>query len=365
MNPPAFVSRGFRALGLLAVLWLAGCGNIDRTALPPERVALTLASLPKGAPSLPPDLAARVRALDPSQVTTRDVHEVLSKLPAPRVINIHGGIASVIPRMVSFSQFLIGMGYPASSLTNLSDGTYSFSCYESADKIAGVIAWHYEREGLRPMMVGHSQGGMQVVKVLHKLAAKPPAQLAVWNPLTWEAEDRFEIRDPLTGRPRPVVGLVLPYATAVGAGGLTRLLPNQWDMTFRLRSIPNSVEEFTGFCLKFDILGGDLMGYGSGNEFESDGTAVVRNVWLPTEYDHGRIPDTEHLAQNPELVEWIQRYQPSPAPVSTPTVDRSLPGNSENILWAAEVWFHIKKHWVLELQRVLAARAPAPQAALP
>ena len=66
------------------------------------------------------------------------------------------------------------MGYPAGSLTNPSDGTYSFSCYESSEKIAGVIAWYYEKEGLRPMMVGHSQGGMQVVKVLRNLAASLP-----------------------------------------------------------------------------------------------------------------------------------------------------------------------------------------------
>jgi hypothetical protein len=71
------------------------------------------------------------------------------------------------------------MGYPAASLTNPSDGTYTFSCYENSEKIAGVMAWYYEKEGLRPMMLGHSQGGMQVVKVLHRLADKPPPSLHV------------------------------------------------------------------------------------------------------------------------------------------------------------------------------------------
>ena len=46
----------------------------------------------------------------------------------------------------------MGMGYPGASITNPGDGTYTFSCYESSEKIAGVIAWYYEREGLRPMM---------------------------------------------------------------------------------------------------------------------------------------------------------------------------------------------------------------------
>ena len=140
----------------------------------------------------------------------------MAGMPAPHFFNIHGGMARVIPRMVRFSEFLIGMGYPAISLTNPSDGTYSFSCYESSEKIAGVIAWFYEKEGLRPMMVGHSQGGMQVVKVLYLFAAKPGAKLHVWNPLTWKKENRCEIRDPLTGSMRPVVGLQLPYATSVG-----------------------------------------------------------------------------------------------------------------------------------------------------
>jgi len=88
---------------------------------------------------------------------------------------------------------------------------------------------------------------MQAVKVLDELAGKPTSRLAVWNPLTWKKEKRCEITDPLTGQNRPVVGLQLPYVTGMGGGGLTRALPNQWDMAFRLRTIPDSVEEFTGF----------------------------------------------------------------------------------------------------------------------
>ena len=139
-----------------------------------------------------PELEDRILALDPTQVTEQDIREVLAHAPAPRVINIHGGVARVIPHMVSFSEFLIGMGYPAGSLTNPNDGTYSFSCYESSERIAGMIAWFYEKEGLRPLMVGHSQGGMQVVKVLDKFARNPSSPLPVWNPLTWQPEDRCE-----------------------------------------------------------------------------------------------------------------------------------------------------------------------------
>lgn len=337
-------------------LLLAGCGMYHRKGLEPAQVQMFEGTFKQPEPLFSSELKKEILALDPKRVTARDVHEVLSRTPAPRVINIHGGIASVIPRMVSFSEFLIGMGYPSISLTNPSDGTYSFSCYESSQKIAGVIAWYYEKDGLRPMMVGHSQGGMQVVKVLYKFAGSPSSRLQVWNPLTWKEEDRTEIVDPLTGRSRPVVGLQLPYVTSVGAGGLTRVLPNQWDMTFRLRTIPNSVEEFTGFCKQNDILGGDFMGYGSANEFESGGTAKVRNVWLPTEYKHGEIPDTKRLLNNPAMVDWINDYQPDEAPISKSKLDVKFDGDSSHILWAADVWYSIKKHWVLELQRLIRAR---------
>lgn len=206
------------------------------------------------------------------------------------------------------------------------------------------------------MMVGHSQGGMQAVKVLYQFAAKPSARRHVWNPLTWEQEPRCEITDPVTGRRRPVAGLKLPYATAVGAGGLTRLLPNQWGMTFRLRTIPDSVEEFTGFCKKHDLLGGDFLGYGPANHFKSGGTALVRNIWLPTEEKHGEIPDTKHLLKSQEIRDWISRYRPAPEPIATPGVPPHFDADSSHILWAAEVWYSIKKHWVLELQRLLRAQ---------
>jgi hypothetical protein len=346
----------FSLLIVCAAAMLSGCGVYHRQGLAPAQLRQVESTFTGRAPRFSPELEKRILALDPTNVTAQEVRGVLSQAPAPRIVNIHGGVASVIPRMVSFSEFLIGMGYPAVSLTNPSDGTYSFSCYESSEKIAGTIAWHYEKEGLRPMLVGHSQGGMQVVKVLHQFAAGPSARLHVWNPLTWQTEKRCDILDPLTGRMRPVGGLQLPYATSVGAGGLTRILPNQWDMTFRLRTVPDSVEEFTGFCKAFDLLGGDFLGYGSANHFKSGGTAVVRNVWLPTEYKHGEIPDTKHLLNDPKMVDWINRYRPANEPVARPELDVPFDADSSHILWAAEVWFSIKKHWVLELQRLIRAQ---------
>jgi hypothetical protein len=352
------VSQRALSIVLLGSFLFAGCGKLHREGLGPARLRQAEGAYTSRQPRLSPELESRILALDPAQVSAQDVRGVLAQAPAPRIINIHGGVARVIPYMVSFSELLIGLGYPAGCLTNPNDGTYSFSCYESSELIAGMAAWYYEKEGLRPMLVGHSQGGMQVVKVLDQFASKPTSELQVWNPLTWKPEGRCEIVDPLTGQKRPVVGLQLPYATAVGAGGMTRILPNQWDMTFRLHTIPDSVEEFTGFCKGGDLTGGDFLGYGSANHYKASGTAAVRNVWLPASYKHGSIPDTRHLLKDARLVDWINRYRPGPKPVSEPTFDLKVDADSRNILWAADVWYSIKKHWVLELQRRIRAQCP-------
>ena len=128
-------------------------------------------------------------------------------------------------------------------------------------------------------------------------------------------------------------------------------------MTGRLKSIPDTVEDFTGFCKGADLLGGDeLLGYGSLNEYSAIGTAKVRNVWLPTFYRHGHVPDTEHLLQSRPMREWINNYHPPDKRTNRPELDQQFEGNSVNIIWAAEVWYDIKKHWVLELQRLIKAK---------
>jgi hypothetical protein len=265
--------------------------------------------------------------------------------------------------MVSFSKFLIGMGYLEASIRNPGNGSYTFGYYDSSEKIAGEIAWYYEREGLRPMMVGHSQGGILAVKVLHKLAGDSAKGLPVWNPLTGKTEMRNDITDPLTGTTRSIVGLQVSYATAVGAGGLARILPHQWDMNTRLRKIPDSVEEFTGFHKGLDPLGGDFLGYGPANNYKPTGKAVVRNVRLPSAYWHSTIPNTQHLVKSQKIKDWINQYRPTGKPLDTPSLDVEFDSDTSNILWAADVWFSIKKHWVLELQRVIRAKRALHQGA--
>src|SRR5208283_698329 len=218
-----------------------------------------------------------------------------------------------------------------------------------SEKLAGLIAWYYEKEGMRPMIIGHSQGGMQAVKVLYVLAGSFGEKINVWNPITDEPEDRYSIVDPITGHEQPVVGVKVAYASAVGSGGLTRFLPNQWSMAGKLRRIPDSVDEFTGFSMGLDLFGGDLLGFGGANRYESNGKAAVRNVRLPTGYNHVTIPVTAHLVEDEEIRDWINNY----IPTEEPTLSVAFQRPSNNILWAADVWHSIKKHWVMEVQKLI------------
>ena len=340
-------------LTVTALVLLSGCAGIPTS---PLREAIYTQSVREGTVLrqyvLDSALEEKILALDPERVTESDIREVLSRAPAPRIVNIHGGIFPVYLCMESFSRFLTGMGYPEWRIRNPGDGSFSFSCYKSSEKIAGAVAWYYEREGMRPMMIGHSQGGIQAVKVLYELAGSLREKVAVYNPLTGEREERYSILDPFTGRERPVVGLQVSYATAVGSGGFTRFFPNQWVMAGRLRTIPDTVVDFTGFVVGLDLLGGDLLGFGPANRYVANGKAKVRNVQLPLGYNHVTIPVTAHLSESPEIRDWINRY----IPTEDPKLDVTFKSDSKNIVWAADVWTSIKKHWVMELQRLIRAR---------
>ena len=322
--------------------------------------------------ALPAEAKERILALDPQHVTEDVICDLLSKLPAPRIINIHGGLLPIKYRMNSFAQFLIGMGYPEASIRDPADGAYTYGYYDGSDKLAGAIAWYYERDGLRPMIVGHSLGGIQAIRVLHRLAGESGTTLTVWNPVTRCEEKRDVITDPLTGETRPVIGVQVSYASAAVAGGLGRILPGQWDMNTKLRKIPDSVEEFSGFQKGLDFLGGDFMGFGPANDYHPTGTAIVRNVRLPSLGGHTALPDTKDLLKSQEIKDWINDYDPARFDSTEPqAAERAQKGLSETapevnlgtvfenarILWAAEVWHGIKKHWVLELQHLIQARS--------
>ena len=353
------MSRASAALRALLVIALALA--IGSCATAPPR------SEPAGRPapgsvlrSLQLDHAAedRILALDPEHVSGEQLHEILATAPAPHILLLHGGIWPVYLAMNSFADFLLAMGYPEASLRRLDgerDNPYSYSPYQDSKQLAGMIAWYYERDGLRPMMVGHSQGGIQAVKVLYELAGDYHAEIAVWNPQTNTAEDRVTIVDPLTGATRPVVGLSVCYASAVGAGGVAFALPNQWSMVHRLRTIPDTVDDFTGFIIGVDLIAFSFPGSRGADLYRHNGTAVVRNVILPSAYSHVVVPATRDLAASKAMRDWINAYVPGAKEQL-----QSLPqGPSDNVLWAADVWYSLKKHWAIEAQRLIRAKRAA------
>ena len=291
----------------------------------------------------------RILALDPEKVTPADVRDVLRKGPTPRIMLLHGGIYPVHLSMVSFGEFLVEMGYPEARIRDPYDGAWSHSPYEDAERLAGIAAWYYEKDGMPPMMIGHSQGGMQAVKVLHVLNGEYAPAVAVWNPLTDFAEGRTAITDPLTGRTQPVVGMRLAYVSSVGAGGAAFLLPNQWTLLGKLRTIPDTVEEFTGYSIDVDFWAWTLPGVDATRKFENHGKATVRNVTLPASIGHVTAPVSSSLPAKPALRAWIEAYYPGTA-VQPP------PGSEDNIWWAADVWFTVKKYWVIEAQRFIRAK---------
>jgi hypothetical protein len=295
-----------------------------------------------------PNIKKKILDLDPEHISEKDVREVMSKFSAPKIINLNGSIPVVT--MDSFSRFLIAMGYPENKVRNPFSGDYSYSSYVNSKKLAGIVAWHYEQEGMMPIIIGHSQGGMLVVKVLYELAGEFNEEIPVWNPIINKSEERHTIVDPLSGIERPVVGLRVGYSSAIGTGKLMRFFLGQWNMLSRLRKIPDTTEEFTGYYIKYDFIGSDFIGLGKASKYYPIGSAVVRNIRLPASYSHFRVPLTEHLAMNNETRKWINNYIPTS---EEPEFTVDLDADTDNILFAADIWYRVKKYWCIELQNLM------------
>src|SRR5262249_24424233 len=112
-------------------------------------VCLTCATPAAGADAL--------ASLDCDRLSSRDIHEVLATAPAPRIIAISGSFNAV--SMDPFARLLVAMGYPAERIKNPAGGAWSYSSAGSSARLAGMIAWHYERDGMMPIMIGYSGGG--------------------------------------------------------------------------------------------------------------------------------------------------------------------------------------------------------------
>ena len=191
--------RSFLVYLLVAVIaTTSGCGTAP--VAPRAPVAASAPGSVLRAATMDRALEDRILALDPAKISADDVRDTLSKAPAPRIFLIRGGVYPVYLAMESLGAFLVGMGYPEERVLTPHENDWSLSPYESAPNIAGLIVWCYEHEGVRPTMIGHSQGGIQAVKVLHELAGDWSKDLHPFNPMTGRFEAGTTILDPLTGR---------------------------------------------------------------------------------------------------------------------------------------------------------------------
>jgi hypothetical protein len=334
-------------LGLLG----AACATVPPAALPPSsgQKAENLSVL-RGM-TLGHVLEDRILALDPEHLNAADV-ATLAQGPTPRIFLLHGGVYPVHLAMESFGEFLAGMGYPEARIRDPGNGEWSYSPYDASERLAGLVAWSYEHDALRPMLIGHSQGGLHAVKIIKDLAGLRSPQVYVWNPLKGTAEDRTTITDPLTGAVRPVIGTSVAYASAVGAGGWALALPHQWESLDTLRKIPDNVDEFTGYFISVDLFALSFPGNPLDRRYENSGKTNVRNVMLPADYNHVTVPVTAGLVQYPQVRDWVNAFVPGK------DMDPSaLPGEaSMHVMWAADVWYSIKKHWCIEAQNLIRAR---------
>jgi hypothetical protein len=281
---------------------------------------------------------AALGALDCDRVSAASLVATTPRASAPRVLALHGSVPIVT--MEPFAAFLEAMGYPSERLAHPADGARTLSSFVDARSFAGEIAWHYERDGVMPVLVGHSQGGMVVIKALHELAGRS-GDVPVYDPIAARAEQRTWIVDPADGRRRSVTALRVGFAAALATGSLPRLLLAQWDVLPLLREVPDSVAEFSGFSIPWDPIAG------TGPDpapFRATGRARVRNVVLPSAYSHVGLPDVAHLARQPATRAWIDAW--------TPGAGAALPvgENLDNLLHAADLWHGIKRQWCLAAQ---------------
>ena len=75
---------------LCLVLLVTGCQTLRQEPPACDAQAGAVSSPRQFAP--PPETLERIMALDPEHVTEKDIREVLAGTPAPRLINIHGGL---------------------------------------------------------------------------------------------------------------------------------------------------------------------------------------------------------------------------------------------------------------------------------
>ncbi len=305
-----------------------------------------------------PALQERLLALDPEHISDRDVRETLAQGPTPRIMLLHGGIYPVhladgVVRPIPDAAWAI----PEAQHSRSRRRRLVVQPVRGHRAARGIVAWQYEHDGLRPMLIGHSQGGMQAVKILQELDGRMrrrPARVEPARPLRSRSARR--IVDPLTGtraaRRRRVGRVCLGGRRGRLRRSCCRTNGGSLD---KLRKIPDTVDEFTGYFIerRLDRAGASPATRWTGATNNS-GKAHVRNVDAAGDVQpRRRAARGRSLADEPAVRDWINAYVPGDARDTS-----SLPGDAAgHVLWAADVWYSIKKHWCLEAQHWVRAQS--------
>ena len=175
---------------------------------------------------------------------------------------------------------------------------WSNSPYERARSGAGLVAWYYEQrrhaaDAHRPQPGRHA--GRQDPARAERLVRNrtPPVR-----PRARRIDPESDDRRPADRSPSaPLSGVSVSYVGVVGTGGLSLALPNHWIVASRIRSMPDTVDEFVGYRIGLDLIAWDVPGLEGIKTFHPNGKATVRNVTLPAEYSHvwSRSPRTSPI----------------------------------------------------------------------
>jgi len=289
--------------------------------------------------------AADVASLDCARADALTA-AMLPAARAPHVVMLQGSLGIVT--MEPFGRFLAAMGYPERALVDAHGGAMTTDSDIAGPTLAGALASMHERDGVRPIVIGHSKGGGVVIQTLRALAGVDGNDLPLVDPRTLAPLPRTSYADPATGESRRVVDLKLPLAAAIATGRMPRILRGQFELARVLRDVPDSAESFVGFFIPFDPIAGTFAG--DEDPYRALGRANVRNVVLPPQTSHIGVPRTEALAADPAARAWIERYRPGAG--EPPPALR----DAENLAMAAELWFAIKHAWCSEAQRAAPGR---------
>lgn len=307
----------FRLLFILfGTILLAGCSHAPVSKNTVSEIVAKSSPLKSNL-----ELARKILKLDPSHLSETDVHDVLSQAPAPRVFCFNGSVPIVT--MDPFAKFLAGLGYPEASLADPENGKHSYTSHGSVGPITDKVLAASRENGMSPILIGHSQGGAMVVRILHELQKR-------------KSDEKIS------------------FAAAIGTGKFMRALLGQWNTLRILREIPDTAENFSGYQLSGDIIGSDMPLLAPAGEYKPTGNAHVRNVHV-AKGSHLRIPVTDHLAADPVTRSWVQNYVRSSEEWPA---EPNLRANTENLLFAADIWYDIKKNWCLELQNWIRTHMP-------